>query len=286
MPNHSAPQVTVVMPAMNREAFIGEALRSISAQTVPPAEVIVVDDASTDATVAVAREHGATVIELAVNGGSGPARNRGIEAASTPWVAFLDSDDAWLPHHLEELLAAAGDHALVTAPGATPEGRVMGNALPTTRVLSPFDVLTGDLVCTSGTMVRREALLGAGGFRALRRAQDLDMWVRVLERSSGIALSRIGFTYVLHDEQAILDTDLMRSCVDQVVRGARERGWLSQRDADRVYVRRRWDDARSAQRAGRRGEMTHHLGWVARRPHTWRTLGAMLLQRRRARQGA
>ncbi|KQQ42954.1 glycosyltransferase family 2 protein [Nocardioides sp. Leaf307] len=282
-PSTSA-DVTVVMPAMNRAHLIGRALDSIAAQTVRPSSVLVVDDASTDDTVRVAREHGASVLELAVNGGSGPARNRGIEAATTEWIAFLDSDDTWLPDHLETVLAEAGDRVLVGAPGRSSGGRIIGNAWGGDLTVSARSVLVpGDLICTSGVLVRRRTLLEAGLFRPLRRAQDLDMWIRVLELGDGVALGRPGFTYYLHEQQAIHDSDLMRDCYGQIVDYCLTRPWFGAKDADRAWARWHWDGLRAAAAAGDRTAAAADVRWLATRPHTWRTVVDKLRERRRSR---
>lgn len=92
--------VSVVIPAYNAERFIGEALESVRAQTVRPSEVIVVDDGSTDATARIAAEWGARVIRQP-NGRAAAARNTGISASASEWVAFLDADDLWTADKLE-----------------------------------------------------------------------------------------------------------------------------------------------------------------------------------------
>ncbi|MEZ0491254.1 glycosyltransferase family 2 protein [Kineococcus sp. TBRC 1896] len=283
-PPETVADVTVVMPAMNRAHLIGRALESIAEQTVRPREVIVVDDASTDDTVAVAREHGATVIELPVNGGSGPARNRGIEAATTEWIAFLDSDDAWHPDHLERVLASSVGHVLVAGAGSSTGGRLLGNAWRRDVELTSIDLVApGDLVCTSGTIVRKQALVDAGLFRPLRRAQDLDMWVRVLQQGSGLALAEPTFTYHLHEQQAINDTELMRECYTRIVEHCAEQSWFSAADVDRAFTKWHWDDLRTAQAGRDVGAVAHHAGWFVRRPHTWSSLSKLLRGRRLSR---
>ena len=102
--------VTVIVPMHNRADTIGQTLASIAAQTRRPARVIVVDDASTDDSVSVARRSDLPrleVLELKRNHGVGAARNAGAAIATTTWLAFLDGDDAWEPTFLEEVLGAA-----------------------------------------------------------------------------------------------------------------------------------------------------------------------------------
>ncbi len=99
--------VSVVIPCFNSAATLGRAVASVAAQTFAPAEVIIVDDASTDGTADVARslahDHPQlqfAIVELGANVGAGAARNAGWDRASGAWVAFLDADDAWHPEKL------------------------------------------------------------------------------------------------------------------------------------------------------------------------------------------
>src|SRR6185503_15656269 len=99
--------VSVVVPTHNGERYIAEAIDSILAQTVPPAEIIVVDDGSIDEGPRIARSYDAPVSVLhQANAGAAAARNTGIAAATQPYLAFLDHDDLWTPRKLELQLAA------------------------------------------------------------------------------------------------------------------------------------------------------------------------------------
>lgn len=96
----------VVIPAFNAAATIAETLRSITAQTVQAETIVVVDDGSTDDTVAVIEALKLPVRLLRQeNAGPGSATTRGIAALSTPFVATLDADDLWLPTKIERQLA-------------------------------------------------------------------------------------------------------------------------------------------------------------------------------------
>jgi glycosyltransferase involved in cell wall biosynthesis len=92
--------VSAVIPAYQAAEFLTEAIASVRAQTRPPAEIVVVDDGSTDATADIARAAGTVVVRQA-NAGPGAARNAGALAASRPWIAYLDADDLWLPEKLD-----------------------------------------------------------------------------------------------------------------------------------------------------------------------------------------
>ena len=98
--------VSVIVPTYNRASLIGETLESILDQSGPPAEVIVVDDGSTDETEAVVRRFPSTVRYHRIeNAGSPNARNVGVAHAQSPWIAFCDSDDLWTRDKLAKQLA-------------------------------------------------------------------------------------------------------------------------------------------------------------------------------------
>ena len=123
------PSISVVIPAYNREHTVLTAIHSVLSQTLPPTEVIVVDDGSSDGTAAAVESMGHPSVHLIrqANGGISAARNTGIRAAQSEWVAFQDSDDEWLSTKLERQFAAhAADPA---APGSFYCGMVIAGAL-------------------------------------------------------------------------------------------------------------------------------------------------------------
>lgn len=116
----TAPSVSAVIPAYNRQNTIARAIRSALEQSVPPAEVIVVDDASSDDTVRTVGKNfpSVRIIRRERNQGAQAARAAGIRAAAGEWIAFLDSDDWWLPRKLEwQLDKAAEGFSVVHGPG-------------------------------------------------------------------------------------------------------------------------------------------------------------------------
>jgi glycosyltransferase involved in cell wall biosynthesis len=96
-------KVSVVIPTYNREEIIDRAIKSALRQTIDEVEVIVVDDGSDDNTASVVSAYDEVVfIQHETNKGGSAARNTGIEAATGEYIAFLDSDDSWLPTKLEQ----------------------------------------------------------------------------------------------------------------------------------------------------------------------------------------
>jgi glycosyltransferase involved in cell wall biosynthesis len=107
--------ITVILPVYNGARDLGRALQSLAAQTVAPAEVIVIDDGSSDDSGDIARRAGHTVLRQA-NGGAPSAINAGIAIAKEPWLAFLCHDDTWHPRKIElqmQLIEAAPSLDLV-----------------------------------------------------------------------------------------------------------------------------------------------------------------------------
>lgn len=104
-------RISVVIPAYNAAKYLCRALDSVMVQEVAPAEVIVVDDGSTDSTAEIARAHPLRprLIRLR-NSGVSTARNRGMEAATGDYIALLDADDEWRPGHLAALRDAVAQH--------------------------------------------------------------------------------------------------------------------------------------------------------------------------------
>jgi glycosyltransferase involved in cell wall biosynthesis len=189
------PRVSVVVPTYNRAALLRRAVRSVLAQTFTDYELIVVDDGSTDDTEEVLREFSdrrMRVVRSEINQGAPQARNRGIEAARGEWVAFLDSDDEWLPQRLEvqmDLLARQ-------SPGQAAVGycQCQVHECLTGKVSQPQETLAeGDVFehllrdrrpkTTSAFIVRRGALLDVGGFdEDLGNGEDIDLLLRLSQK--------------------------------------------------------------------------------------------------------
>src|SRR5438105_15612224 len=96
--------VSVVIPTFNRERKLIEALQSVVNQSFPAREIIVVDDASTDGTASInfhSLDPRIRYVRHNQNRGGAVARNTGVQCASGNWIAFLDSDDVWLPNKLQ-----------------------------------------------------------------------------------------------------------------------------------------------------------------------------------------
>jgi glycosyltransferase involved in cell wall biosynthesis len=181
--------VSVIIPAYNVEAYIAQSIESVLRQTHEDFELIVVDDGSTDRTaelVSACRDSRLRLISQP-NAGSAAARNRGLEAASGTYVAFLDGDDLWLPHKLATQVAWLDGHPetdLVYGASRIIEsdGRDAGRSLIRHPGAASFSrMLVEDTIANcSSQMLRREAVERAGWFDTqLPASVDHDLWLRV-----------------------------------------------------------------------------------------------------------
>jgi glycosyltransferase involved in cell wall biosynthesis len=198
----AATTISVVIPVYNREVMIGEALESVLAQTVPAGcrmEVIVVDDGSTDGSAARAtgyatRDPRVRVYSIAHTGYAGAARNRGADTAAGSIIAFLDSDDLWLPGKLTEQLsvhiAGGTDLSHTRERWVRNGGTVSQSRQRHAREGDIFsDALHKCIIGPSTVMIARDLYRQLGGFREdLEVAEDYEFWLR--------ALCHTGVTYV------------------------------------------------------------------------------------------
>ncbi len=185
----SRVNISVIIPVRNRPAAIERALDSVAAQSVPVNEVIVIDDCSTDDTPehVLARSRDLPNLRLIRNHqrrGAPSARNIGAAEATGDLLAFLDSDDEWLPTKTEEQLAilarrpecpAVGCNILYLHEDRGPRQSRHG------PVATFADLCRLNIVgSTSSTIVRRTAFEAVGGFRPdLPSCQDWDLWLRL-----------------------------------------------------------------------------------------------------------
>ncbi|MEO8260084.1 MAG: glycosyltransferase family 2 protein [Acidobacteriota bacterium] len=258
-----APTVSVVIPAFNRAATVCPAIASVLAQTFQDFEIIVVDDGSTDATPAVVEalaDPRITLIRHARNRGASAARNTGIAVSRGPYIAFLDSDDEWLPAKLErqlDVFGRASPRVGLVAGGVEcffADGTVSRH-IPHRFADLPRALLTKNVVGpTSVGMVRRGALQAAGGFdESLPASQDRDLWVRICQRFEADfvpdVLARLAMEGVRISSDIVATTRARelfgRKYHDQLVsqgvwhRHLRGSGWLYQRKArDSAQARR------------------------------------------------
>ncbi len=180
------PLVSVIIPTYNRVDLLRAAVASVLRQSYAPWELIVVDDGSTDGTAhALHSFPQVRVVRQKHTGMPGQARNTGARLARGDLLAFLDSDDLWLPHKLtvQVAAAAAAGHAIShTRERWLRNGRRVSQRSQRHRRHGDLfaDSLRKCVIGPSTVLLRREVFAQAGGFREdLEIAEDYELWLRL-----------------------------------------------------------------------------------------------------------
>lgn len=222
-----SPAISVVIPLYNKAAYVGEAIRSVLGQTQAAAEIVVVDDGSTDVSATVVSAFAEPTIRLISqpNAGVSVARNRGIEAASGDYIAFLDADDCYQPGFLagiarliREFPSAAFFCSAYTCfwdDGTRAERNMpwaeSGEALTVTDFYSAWHKST--FTFTSAIVVRR-SLFDDSALRfppGEKLGEDQDLWFRIAERApvaylnSSLVGYRMGVTGSATQDNSVLE---------------------------------------------------------------------------------
>jgi glycosyltransferase involved in cell wall biosynthesis len=194
----SAPALSVVVPVRNDPGHLAECLRGLAASTLRDHEVIVVDDASTDGTAAVAEAAGARLVRQAERTGPAAARNRGVREARAPLVLFVDADVRVHPDTLERVVAGFADPSVDALFGSYDLTPGSPNFLSQYKNLFHHYVhqrSTGEATTFwSGCgAIRRDVFLGAGGFDTSYRRpaiEDIELGVRLIREGRRIAVRK------------------------------------------------------------------------------------------------
>ncbi len=175
--NSDPIRISVIMPAYNAADHITNAIESALAQTLPPFEVLVIDDGSKDDTAELVKAFGTRVRLLSqTNQGPAVARNYGAREARGDWFAFLDADDTWAGSKLEKQAMLAADPTVGIV--QTLISGVYEQGIP--EEIDFERLWSGNCVGTSAVMIRREAFEAAGGFPPdLPPVEDYYLWMKV-----------------------------------------------------------------------------------------------------------
>ncbi|MGA8762543.1 MAG: glycosyltransferase family A protein [Candidatus Sulfotelmatobacter sp.] len=204
-PAERSPLVSVIIPAFNTAGYVAATLESVLAQSFTDYEVILINDGSPDTQrlQQAIQPYTSRLIYLAQeNRGPSAARNLGIRHARGEWLAFLDSDDVWLPIYLAEQLKFLGsdpaldmvycDAILHVEGNAGEAGKTFMQLCPSVGPVTFESLLIEQTqVITSGTLVRRRIVAAAGLFdEEIRCSEDHDLWLRIIHCGGKIAYQR------------------------------------------------------------------------------------------------
>lgn len=244
----SLPTVSVIIPSFNHAKYIRECVESVLSQSYPNIEIVVVDDGSTDESVEILKGYGNRIRLIRQSRSrQARARNIGMKESSGEWIAFLDSDDRYLPGRIESAVKAVlidpeidliwSDFRIINADGWVVK------EIRWKRSQSDFrlELISKNPICNAGVTVRRKSLLELNGFdERIPRACDGLAWYRLAARGKKFThLPIILLDYRIHennDARAFMpmtrdrDLALMIAVKDyleyDVIRGRKQLRWL------------------------------------------------------------
>jgi glycosyltransferase involved in cell wall biosynthesis len=238
------PKVTVLMPAYNAGPFIGDAIRSVLAQTFPDFELLIINDGSTDHTESVIRSFTDPRIRLITqtNRGISAALNRGLAESRTPFIARFDADDGCYPDRLEmqyQFLSANPTYSIVGCDADyhdmddqfvftyRPPGHTAGEINTIKEEVCPF--------IHSGVMYRKQAVLDAGGYAEHAHTfEDHLLWIKLLRQSEGCNLAQTLIKVRLHPASITIDEKWRNKRFSELKRAALHNGTISKKDGDEL----------------------------------------------------
>lgn len=238
--------ISVIIPVFNQEKFIAQAIESVLTQSyMGRLEIIISDDGSTDRSIEIAESYLPNVIVIRkspkckTQGVSG-ARNRGLQAATQDYICFLDSDDFYLPDHLNKISSVLENNSgLGFAFCRMLEIREIENTLKyrewTQQIITKNDILNPVLtryhvVSTNTFIFKREVFSTAGLFSEdYSNGEDGDLWMRISELYKGDFSNHFGAVYRTNHSTSQLtknNNDTLRSCEIEIYSNALKRYYL------------------------------------------------------------
>lgn len=212
--------VSVIVPVYNRADLIGSTIRSILAQTYSSFEIIIINDGSTDDTLDVlnkfVQEHPEKITILNQNNsGQVTARNNGIKNAGGEYIAFLDSDDTWLPHKLEKQMPLFRQGVGLVYSGINEvdeSGRIL-RTVPCEKDMRGDiyrQLLIKNRMTGGSVVVKRDAIEKVGIFDpSLKAAENWDLWIRISKEFSVDYVDEPLVNYLKHEGNMSADSPVM-----------------------------------------------------------------------------
>jgi glycosyltransferase involved in cell wall biosynthesis len=217
----SGPEASVVLPTRNRRELLESTLASALAQEDVELEVIVVDDASSDATpdyLGSVRDPRLKVLRNVGRTGVSVARNRGIDAARGEWIAFLDDDDRWASNRVRVMIdrgqEAGADFVVGAVAEVDPSRRLLETWAPPPADRLARDLrMSGTIAGPSAVIAKRQLLERTGGFDPeLSYLADWELWLRFADAGEPAVCEEALVEYLQHPGSMLLDdeTDIQR----------------------------------------------------------------------------
>jgi len=231
--------ISVIIPVYNRENTIEQAILSVIAQnTCTAIQTIVSDDGSSDMTMNILNKYKQQITivrkaDISLKKGVSSTRNRGIAVAKEEYISFLDSDDFYLPNHLNRMASILNEQKdvsyVISRMLKIRESEESIEIAPwtkhsiTERDIQYAPMVGGNTVHTNVIVVRKTVLEKVGVFNEkLSNAEDTDMWLRICENHRGAFSDHYGAVYRVEHSPMQLGVDIrsQRKCLEQVYNNA------------------------------------------------------------------
>jgi len=203
----SGIDVSIVIPVFNSEKFIGAALDSVLSQTALSWEALIVDDGSSDGSVEiinayVKKDPRFRLIQMSVGGGAAKARNAAIRQSQGSYIAFLDSDDLWMPDKLSTQIAAmsfAGAAMSCTAVDVIDDEGVVSGERHVPGLIDYSLLLRRTPIVTSSVIID-VARVGRLEMPDIIRRQDLALWLKIIRKAGpALGVDKVLGSYRVHE---------------------------------------------------------------------------------------
>jgi hypothetical protein len=295
----SNPTVSIVLPVWNGERFLAQAIESVSQQTFPSFELLVIDDGSTDGSCTLALHLARTDPRIIVlrgeHHGIAHALNTGVAAARGRYIARMDADDISSPSRLEKQIAFLDAHPECVAVGADVDvidgdGDTIGvMTFPAHHPEIVQALMTGGspAVAHPTIVIRKDAVLSAGGYREEHvPSEDLDLWLRLIEFGQMANLKEPLLRYRMHPRATSIRDGSRQEATSAFIRAAaRARRGLPLLDTSFRHVLHRnavasfhYECVRTALSSHNRAAVIKHARATIRRaPGWWRPYAALAL---------
>lgn len=196
--------VSIIIPVYNGEKFIADAINCALKQNIENSEIIVIDDCSTDDTLAVLATFNDKIISIPniKNSGASYSRNQGIKAAKGKYIAFLDADDLWVDNKLQRQLSLLKQHSdiglsyghahiVAFEQASSLNLSDFDNKNSTVAIKSFLDIFTYPYFSTSTIVVLRQLCIDVGLFREdLKTAEDVDFCLKIAAKTKTISIEQ------------------------------------------------------------------------------------------------
>lgn len=188
--NHDYPLISIITPAYNSEAYIRETIQSVQAQTYTNWEMIIVDDCSTDATREIVKQlivedNRISLFKLEKNSGPAVARNTAIKHAKGRYLAFLDSDDMWLPEKLEKQFAFMSENnygfSFTEYVKMSDDGKLVGKPVQIPEKVDYKKLLKRNVIGCLTVMIDTD-VVGEVEMVNIRSRQDYVLWLSLCKK--------------------------------------------------------------------------------------------------------